>query len=86
MLELLKPGSLRVTDIARPFDVSLAAVSKHVGVLESAGLVTRSVAGRDHLLSLEPTHLVDARDWIDTYRGFWETRLDALESHLRGRR
>jgi hypothetical protein len=44
--------------------------------------VIRSVAGRDHLLSLEPGPLVDARDWIDVYRGFWEERLDALDLHL----
>lgn len=74
---------MRVTDVARPFPVSLAAVSKHVSVLESAGLVTRSVVGRDHMLSLEPTPLVAAGEWIDIYRDFWEERLDALESHLR---
>jgi len=79
---MLRSGPLRVTDVAKPFAVSLAAVSKHITVLESAGLVIRSVAGRDHLLSLEPGPLVDARDWIDVYRGFWEERLDALDLHL----
>jgi DNA-binding transcriptional ArsR family regulator len=82
VLEMLRSGPLRVTDVAKPFAVSLAAVSKHITVLESAGLVIRSVAGRDHLLSLEPGPLVDARDWIDVYRGFWEERLDALDLHL----
>ncbi|MEX0865542.1 MAG: metalloregulator ArsR/SmtB family transcription factor [Acidimicrobiia bacterium] len=86
MLDMLRSGPLRVTDVAKPFAVSLAAVSKHLGVLESAGLVTRSVVGRDHLLSLEPGPLVEAGDWIDVYRDFWEERLDALELHLRERR
>jgi len=83
MLAMLRSGPLRVTDMAKPFAISLAAVSKHVGVLESAGLVTRSVTGRDHLLSLEPGPLVEARDWIEVYRDFWEERLDALDLHLR---
>jgi DNA-binding transcriptional ArsR family regulator len=85
MLTLLKGGPRRVTDLAEPFDVSLAAASKHIHVLESAGLLSRSVHGRDHLLLLEPQPLVEASDWIETYRTFWESRLDALEAHLRER-
>ena len=86
LLELLKSGPTRVTDAAAPFDVSLAAVSKHVAVLESAGVVARTVEGRDHLLSLEPVNLFEAGRWIDGYREFWEGRLDALETVLRERR
>jgi DNA-binding transcriptional ArsR family regulator len=86
MLDILKHGPLRITDIADPFTVSLAAASKHVGVLESAGLVTRTVVGREHMLTLEARLLLDARLWIDTYQGFWEERLDALEAHLRRQR
>jgi len=86
MLGILKDGPMRVTDVADPFTISLAAVSKHVGVLESAGLVTRIVTGREHMLALEARPLLDARLWIDTYQGFWEERLDALEAHLRRRR
>lgn len=74
---------MRVTEVAKPFDVSLAAVSKHVSVLESAGLISRSVRGRDHLISLHAQPLVEARGWLDTYRQFWEGRLDALEAELR---
>lgn len=85
MLEVLKAGPTRVTDLAEPFNISLAAASKHMRVLESAGLLLRDIQGRDHLLSLEPQRLVQARDWIDTYRSFWEGRLDALEALFRRR-
>jgi DNA-binding transcriptional ArsR family regulator len=86
MLELLRGGDLRVTEIAEPFSVSLAAASKHVRVLESAGLVTRTVVGRDHVLRFEPRPLEAAARWIEASRSFWEARLDALESDLRRRR
>lgn len=66
LLDFLREGPMRVTDAAEPFAVSLAAVSKHVGVLEEAGLVSRAVQGRDHLLSLQGHPLLEARDWIDT--------------------
>jgi DNA-binding transcriptional ArsR family regulator len=84
MLQLLRTGEMRVTDLAEPFDVSLAAASKHIQVLQGADLLTRTVAGRDHFLSLDARRLVEAGDWIDSYRSFWEARLDALEHHLRG--
>ena len=87
LLDSLRDGPSTVTDLAEPFDVSLAAVSKHIGVLEDAGLVSRTQVGRTRIVTLEPRPLVDARAWIDTYRTFWEERLDALEAHLRrGRR
>ena len=86
MLERLSDEPLRVTDIAAPFDISLAAASKHVRVLERAGLIERTVHGRDHVLSLRPEPLETAAEWIDPYRRFWETKLDALEDHLRRKR
>jgi DNA-binding transcriptional ArsR family regulator len=86
MLDILKQGPMRVTDIADPFTVSLAAISKHAGALESAGLVTRTVTGREHMLALEARPMLNALIWIDTYRAFWEGRLDALEAHLRSHR
>lgn len=85
-LEILRDGPMRVTDVAERFSVSLAAVSKHVGIIEDAGLVTRTVTGREHSLALDARPLLDARLWIDTYERFWEDRLDALEAHLRGHR
>jgi DNA-binding transcriptional ArsR family regulator len=79
----LRSGPCTVTALAAPFDVSLAAVSKHIGVLEDAGLVSRTQVGRTRIVTLEPRPLLDARAWIDTYHTFWEERLDALEAHLR---
>jgi DNA-binding transcriptional ArsR family regulator len=87
LLDQVRRGPSTVTDLAAPFDLSLAAVSKHIGVLEDAGLVSRMQVGRTRIVTLEPRPLVDARAWIDTYRSFWEERLDSLEAHLRrGRR
>lgn len=83
MLNALREGPLRVTELAEPFRVSLAASSKHIGVLEHAGLITRSVSGRVHLLALDGQPLGQAGRWIDLYRQFWEDRLDALHAHLR---
>jgi DNA-binding transcriptional ArsR family regulator len=85
MLELLREGDLRVTEIAMPFDISLAAASKHVRVLETAGLVSRRISGRDHILSFESRPLAAAGGWIEDTRAFWEARLDALREELRKR-
>jgi DNA-binding transcriptional ArsR family regulator len=82
LLDGLRVEPRTVGDLAEPFDVSLAAISKHIGVLEEAGLVSRTALGRTRLVTLAPAPLVDAREWIDTYRPFWEARLDALEAHL----
>jgi DNA-binding transcriptional ArsR family regulator len=72
----------RVTDLARPLPMSLAAVSKHIAVLERAGLVRRDVRGRDHYLRAAPEQLADAERWIAEYTHFWERRADALAEHL----
>ena len=82
LLDLVKPAPARVTDLAAPFTISLAAISKHIQVLERAGLVRRSIQGREHLLTLEPTPLITAARWIGSYRRFWEERLDVLEARL----
>ncbi len=78
----LRDGDARVTDIAAPFRMSLNAVSKHVRVLERAGLVRRAVRGREHWLAFDGAPLDDAGDWIQAMRRFWDERLDALESFL----
>ncbi len=85
ILARLRQGEARVTDIARPFDVSLNAISKHLKTLERAGLVRRRVDGREHCLSFEGAPLREAAAWIEDYRSFWETRLDGLETYLRGK-
>jgi DNA-binding transcriptional ArsR family regulator len=62
--------------------LSLAAVSTHIRVLEDAGLVRRTVRGREHHLALNPSPLLPAASWIDSYRAFWESRLDELDARL----
>ncbi len=76
----------RVTEIARHFPVSLNAVSKHIMVLEKAGLVQREVQGRDHLCRLDGHPLQIATLWMQEVQSFWEQRLDALERHVAERR
>ena len=86
ILERLSQNPARVTDIARNFSVSLNAVSKHLMVLEDAGLIKREVVGREHKLSLNGEPLQEAADWMMEMRSFWETRLDAFEQHVLKRR
>ena len=82
ILARLTTGAALVTELAEPFPMSLAAVSKHVRVLERAGLVHRTVTGREHRCALSPRPLRDAAAWVEHYRVFWETRLDALEQFI----
>ena len=74
---------VRVTELAAPYAVSLAAVSKHIRVLEESGLVQRSIMGRDHFLSLQTQPLDEASAWIGQCRAFWTERLDRLEALIR---
>jgi DNA-binding transcriptional ArsR family regulator len=83
ILHRLSKGEARVTEVAAPFGISLNSVSKHIRILERAGLVKRRVAGRDHFLSFDPHTLNDAAAWIDHHRNLWTRRLDALEAALR---
>ncbi len=71
-----------VGELAAPFQISLAAASKHIKVLERAGLVTRTVQGRTHLCRLQPEALAAGRDWLRFYERFWNERLDALAEAL----
>ena len=86
LLRRLADGDARVTDLSAPFDMSLAAVSKHIRVLERAGLVRRTVRGREHLLAFDGGNLRPVSEWIAAQRGVWERRLDALEDVLVKRR
>lgn len=86
VLKMLRSGPMSVGELAEPFRISLAGVSKHVGVLEEAGLVERTASGRNRIVTLDTVPLFEAWDWLETYRSFWQDRLDALETHLaRGR-
>ena len=81
---LAQQGELTVGQLAEPFEMSLAAASKHVKALEAAGLIRREVRGRIHLCRLDAAPLSAAHDWLRHYERFWTTRLDRLEQLLRG--
>jgi DNA-binding transcriptional ArsR family regulator len=82
ILSALAQQDRTVGSLAADFPISFNGVSKHVKVLERAGLVRRRVDGREHWLAVEPTRLEGASRWLDEYREFWEHRLDALEAIL----
>lgn len=83
ILQQLSAGEARVTELARPFAMSLNAVSKHIQVLERARIVTRRKAGRDHYLSIDPKPLDEAVAWITRQRAAWTSRLEALDAMLK---
>jgi DNA-binding transcriptional ArsR family regulator len=86
ILARLAIGDARVTDLAGDFPISLNSTSKHIRMLERAGLVRRTVAGREHVLSLEAAPLAEAAEWIEHYRRFWEDRLAALDAFVTKKR
>ena len=79
MLGRLADTELTVGELAEPLEMSLAAASKHIQVLERAGLVGRTVDGRRHVCRLEPAPLATAAEWLGSYERYWTGRLDALE-------
>jgi DNA-binding transcriptional ArsR family regulator len=83
MLRELSDGERTVGQLAEPFAISLAAASKHIKVLENAGLIRREVRGRTHLCRLDPGPLASAQEWLSFYERFWTGHLDALERLLR---
>ena len=85
ILARLADSDARVTDIARAFPISLNSTSKHIRVLEGAGLVRRRVQGREHFLTLDAAPLADAAGWIDHYRRFWSDQLASLDAFVTGR-
>jgi DNA-binding transcriptional ArsR family regulator len=82
MLRVLSAGEQTVSQLAEPFAMSLAAASKHIKALETAGLIRREVRGRTHFCHLEPGPLASAHEWLSFYEGFWTLRLDRLEQLL----
>ncbi len=82
MLRDLARGERTVTELAEPFSISLAAASKHIKVLERAGMIQRDVRGRTHHCRIEPGPLASAHEWLGFYKRFWTDRLDALEQLL----
>jgi DNA-binding transcriptional ArsR family regulator len=82
ILQHLAGGHRRVTDLARPYSMSLPAVSKHLRVLEKAGLLRRRRYGRVHEIELDAKPLKKAAQWVEEYRAFWEGSLDRLAAYL----
>jgi DNA-binding transcriptional ArsR family regulator len=83
ILARLSKGEATVAELARPFKVSAPAISKHMHILEQAGLLSRTKHGREHRCRLEQKRMKEAEAWIERYRTFWNDRLDALERYLK---
>lgn len=83
MLRELADGEKTVGQLAGPFDISLAAASKHIKALESAGLIRREVRGRTHVCRIDPGPLASANEWLTFYERFWTQSLDKLDALLR---
>jgi DNA-binding transcriptional ArsR family regulator len=82
ILQALTRRPATINEIAQPFPVSLNAISKHVMVLERAGLVRREIKGREHHCWINARPLSEATQWLEHYRQFWERRMDALEAYV----
>jgi DNA-binding transcriptional ArsR family regulator len=83
ILARLASGEATVTELARPFEISLPAISRHLKVLERAGLISRGREAQWRPRTLRAEPLKDAATWLEQYRQFWEQSLDRLEEHLR---
>lgn len=82
ILARLSAGEARVTDVAAPFDISLNSVSKHIRILERAGLVARRPSGREHFLSLNARPLTEAAEWLAARQRLWAGRVARLQALL----
>ena len=82
IVDRLRFGPTSVGELAQPFDISLPAISRHLGVLERAGLIRREVDAQRRICRLETAALREAFDWIEQYRRFWDDRFDELERYL----
>ncbi|MEW7009237.1 ArsR/SmtB family transcription factor [Lentilitoribacter sp. EG35] len=82
LLKQMQDGPMMVTELAQNYEMSLNAVSKHLIVLEKAGLIDRSIDGRNHSCQLQSGPLADADMWIEQYRTFWEENLDQFAAYV----
>ncbi|WP_338722820.1 metalloregulator ArsR/SmtB family transcription factor [Devosia sp. XK-2] len=82
ILARLSTGEASVNELAEPFDMTLAAVSKHIKVLENAGLVTRGKQAQYRPCKLDAAPMREVATYLETYRGFWERNLDQLDAYL----
>jgi DNA-binding transcriptional ArsR family regulator len=83
ILARLSDGDATVTELAEPFSISLPAISRHLKVLEHAGLISRSRSAQWRSSTLQAGPLREAVDWMEQYRQFWDTSFDRLDAHLR---
>ncbi|HEY2546556.1 MAG TPA: metalloregulator ArsR/SmtB family transcription factor [Candidatus Acidoferrum sp.] len=83
ILARLMAGQASVSELAEPFEMSMPAISKHLKVLENAGLITRGRAAQWRPCRIHPARLKEVADWVETYRMAWEQRLDRLDHYLR---
>ncbi|HEX6339609.1 metalloregulator ArsR/SmtB family transcription factor [Umezawaea sp.] len=83
ILARLADGDATVSELAEPFDISLPAISRHLKVLEGAGLISRSRTAQWRSSRLEAGPLREATDWMERYRRFWDANFDRLDAHLR---
>jgi DNA-binding transcriptional ArsR family regulator len=83
ILARLADGDATVTELAEPFSISLPAISRHLKVLENAGLISRSRSGQWRSSTLEAAPLREATAWMEQYRQFWDASFDRLDAHLR---
>jgi len=83
ILARLADGDANVTELAEPFSISMPAISRHLKVLEKAGLIARSRSGQWRSSTLQAAPLQEATAWMEQYRQFWDTSFDRLDAHLR---
>ena len=83
LTQLVQQGPTRVTDLATYYDMSLNAISKHIKVLENAGLVLRKTVGRTHWIEANLSPINEVEDWFNTLKSIWELRLERLDEILR---
>ena len=83
MVERLASGEATVSELAQPFPISIQAVSKHLRVLQQAGLITRSRRAQERPCRLRPETLASASGWLEGYRQLWEHSFDTLDQHLK---
>jgi DNA-binding transcriptional ArsR family regulator len=86
IIDTLAQGPKRFTDVAEPFDLALNSITKHLKLLDRAGLIQREKQGREVLISLRPEPLRLVSDWVHEYERFWTERMDEFERHYRNKR
>lgn len=83
ILARLSTGEASIAELAKPFKVTAPAITKHMKILEEAGLLSRKKEGRKHRCRLEERRMKEAQEWLEAHRRFWNERLDALERYLK---